>query len=242
VVLAEYDGAYVDGTFGSAFDVGMEKVDVSKMASLVSRNGARVGEPGVFVFPCRPTAKAKTNETHDDDDAKTSSLSALKELVSANLPDFDAVEETTRSLAECLIDPKVGFECALAKKMAFEPQETFPSRYAGVAPITIGKRDFDAETDGVVGAGADDVARFVFEFLAEATSEIRGESARFVVRVAGRVRGRRGVRPCLRGRPRGRPRGRRRRRRRERSSTRAPPRVTRVGRVRRRRRRRGDVR
>ena len=174
VVLAEYDGAYVDGTFGSAFDVGMEKVDVSKMASLVSRTARALAS---LAFSSSPSAdaKTKTNETHDDDDAKTSSLSALKELVSANLPDFGAVEETTRSLAECLIDPKVGFECALAKKMAFEPQETFPSRYAGVAPITIGKRDFDAETDGVVGAGADDVARFVFEFLAEATSEIRGD-------------------------------------------------------------------
>jgi nicastrin len=171
VVLAEYDGAYVDGTFGSAFDVGMEKVDVQKMASLVSGTARALAS---LAFSSSRSADAKTNETHDDDDA-SSSLSALHALVKENLPDFDAVEETTRSLAECLIDPKVGFECALAKKMAFEPQETFPSRYAGVAPITIGKRGFDAETDGVVGAGADDVARFVFEFLAEATSEIRGD-------------------------------------------------------------------
>ena len=171
MVLAEYDGAYVDGTFGSAFDVGMAKVDVQKMASLVSRTADALAS---LAFSSSPSADARTNETHDDD--ASSSLSALHALVSANLPDFGSVERTTRELAECLIDPNVGFECALAKRL-FEPKETFPSRYAGVAPTAIGNRDFDGETDGKVGAGADDVARFVFEFLAEATAEIQSESA-----------------------------------------------------------------
>jgi hypothetical protein len=66
VVLAEYDGAYVDGTFGSAFDVGMEKVDVQKMASLVSGTARALAS---LAFSSSRSADAKTNETHDDDDA-----------------------------------------------------------------------------------------------------------------------------------------------------------------------------
>ena len=36
VVLAEYDGAYVDGTFGSAFDVGLAAVDPALEVDVVS--------------------------------------------------------------------------------------------------------------------------------------------------------------------------------------------------------------
>ena len=133
VVLAEYDGAYVDGTFGSAFDVGVAAVDTAKIASLVS------GVAGALVSLAFGDAEYGA-------------------LVRANLPDSASVERTTRALAECLIDPEVGFECALAQRL-FTPSETFPSRYAGVAPSAVGKPDFDGEAEGRVGAGADDAAR-----------------------------------------------------------------------------------
>ena len=151
VVLAEYDGAYVDGTFGSAFDVGVAAVDTSKIASLVS------GVAGALVSLAFGDAEYGA-------------------LVRANLPDSASVERTTRALAECLIDPEVGFECALAQKL-FTPSETFPSRYAGVAPSAVGKPDFDGEAEGRVGAGADDVARFAWSFLADATAPRGSASA-----------------------------------------------------------------
>jgi len=144
VVLAEYDGAYVDGTFGSAFDVGVAAVDTKKIASLVS------GVAGALASLAL-------------DDAEYGAL------VRANLPDSASVERTTRALAECLIDPEVGFDCALAQRL-FTPSETFPSRYAGVAPSAVGKPGFDGETEGRFGAGADDVARFAWAFLADATA------------------------------------------------------------------------
>ena len=145
VVLAEYDGAYVDGTFGSAFDVGVAAVDTSKIASLVS------GVAGALASMAL-------------DDAEYGAL------VRANLPDSASVERTTRALAECLIDPEVGFDCALAQRL-FTPSETFPTRYAGVAPSAVGKPGFDGETEGRFGAGADDVARFAWAFLADATAD-----------------------------------------------------------------------
>lgn len=151
VVLAEYDGAYVDGTFGSAFDVGVAAVDTAKIASLVS------GVAGALVSLAFGDAEYGA-------------------LVRANLPDSASVERTTRALAECLIDPEVGFECALAQKL-FTPSETFPSRYAGVAPSAVGKPDFDGEAEGRVGAGADDVARFAWSFLADATAPRGSASA-----------------------------------------------------------------
>ena len=151
VVLAEYDGAYVDGTFGSAFDVGVAAVDTSKIASLVS------GVAGALASLAL-------------DDAEYGAL------VRANLPDSASVERTTRALAECLIDPEVGFECALAQRL-FMPSATFPSRYAGVAPSAVGKPDFDSEAEGRVGAGADDVARFAWAFLADATAPRGSASA-----------------------------------------------------------------
>jgi len=150
VVLAEYDGAYVDGTFGSAFDVGVAAVDTSKIASLVS------GVAGALASLAL-------------DDAEYGAL------VRANLPDSASVERTTRALAECLIDPEVGFDCALAQRL-FTPSETFPSRYAGVAPSAVGKPGFDGETEGRFGAGADDVARFAWAFLADAT-KTRGSAS-----------------------------------------------------------------
>jgi len=145
VVLAEYDGAYVDGTFGSAFDVGVAAVDTSKIASLVS------GVAGALASLAL-------------DDAEYGAL------VRANLPDSASVERTTRALAECLIDPEVGFDCALAQRL-FTPSETFPTRYAGVAPSAVGKPGFDGEAEGRFGAGADDVARFAWAFLADATAD-----------------------------------------------------------------------
>ena len=151
VVLAEYDGAYVDGTFGSAFDVGVAAVDTSKIASLVS------GVAGALASLAL-------------DDAEYGAL------VRANLPDSASVERTTRALAECLIDPEVGFDCALAQRL-FTPSETFPSRYAGVAPSAVGKPGFDGETEGRFGAGADDVARFAWAFLADATASRGSASA-----------------------------------------------------------------
>ena len=151
VVLAEYDGAYVDGTFGSAFDVGVAAVDTSKIASLVS------GVAGALASLAL-------------DDAEYGAL------VRANLPDSASVERTTRALAECLIDPEVGFDCALAQRL-FTPSETFPSRYAGVAPSAVGKPGFDGEAEGRFGAGADDVARFAWAFLADATASRGSASA-----------------------------------------------------------------
>ena len=151
VVLAEYDGAYVDGTFGSAFDVGVAAVDTSKIASLVS------GVAGALASLAL-------------DDAEYGAL------VRANLPDSASVERTTRALAECLIDPEVGFDCALARRL-FTPSETFPSRYAGVAPSAVGKPGFDGEAEGRFGAGADDVARFAWAFLADATAPRGSASA-----------------------------------------------------------------
>jgi len=151
VVLAEYDGAYVDGTFGSAFDVGVAAVDTSKIASLVA------GVAGALASLAL-------------DDAEYGAL------VRANLPDSASVERTTRALAECLIDPEVGFDCALAQRL-FTPSETFPTRYAGVAPSAVGKPGFDGEAEGRFGAGADDVARFAWAFLADATASRGSASA-----------------------------------------------------------------
>ena len=181
LVLAEYDGAYVDGTFGSAFDVGVAAVDTAKIASLVS------GVAGALVSLAFGDAEYGA-------------------LVRANLPDSASVERTTRALAECLIDPEVGFECALAQRL-FTPSETFPSRYAGVAPSAVGKPDFDGEAEGRVGAGADDVAprgRFWRTPPHREARRRRAEArpaARAVTRATpGFVRGRRGVRPSRRGR------------------------------------------
>ena len=169
VVLAEYDGAYVDGTFGSAFDVGLAAVDPARIARV-----------------CSATAEALTRlafgEDEADDDADETETRRKRDsqkaasygaLVRAHLPDARSVERTTRALTECLIDPEVGFACALARS-SFAPSEIFPTRYAGVAPPEAGKRSFDGEAEGRVGAGADDLARFAWEFLADATAASGG--------------------------------------------------------------------
>ena len=136
VVLAEYDGAYVDGTFGSAYDVGIAAVDTAKIASLVSGTAEALvrlafGEPTEGAAAAGDDGGKNASETTE---AKTRALAAsYGALVRANLPDARAVERTTRALSACLIDPEVGFSCALARKL-FAPSETFPSRYAGVAP------------------------------------------------------------------------------------------------------------
>ena len=173
VVLAEYDGAYVDGTFGSAYDVGIAAVDTAKIASLVSGTAEALVRLA-FGEPTEGAAAARDDDASETTEAKTRSLAAsYGALVRANLPDARAVERTTRALSACLIDPEVGFTCALARKL-FAPSETFPSRYAGVAPPDAGKRSFDGEAEGRVGAGADDIARFVWEFLADATAASSG--------------------------------------------------------------------
>ena len=152
MVLAEYDGAYVDGTFGSAFDVGVAAVDTAKIASLVS------GVAGALV------SLAFGDAEHGA-------------LVRANLPDSASVERTTRALAECLIDPEVGFECALAQKL-FTPSETFPSRYAGVAPSAVGKPTSTARAEGVAGRRRRGRRRaLAWSFLADATAPRGSASA-----------------------------------------------------------------
>ena len=168
MVLAEYDGAYVDGTFGSAFDVGLAAVDPARIARV-----------------CSATAEALTRlafgEDEADDDADETETRRKRDsqkaasygaLVRAHLPDARSVERTTRALTECLIDPEVGFACALARS-SFAPSEIFPTRYAGVAPPEAGKRSFDGEAEGRVGAGADDLARFAWEFLADGEACVR---------------------------------------------------------------------
>ena len=159
LVLAEFDDAFVDSFFGSAFDVGVEAVDVDRI-SVVAESVTRFIIQSAF----------KGVEGGGEGDGSYASMIASRISTAS-------VQATTKQLTACLIDPAIGFECPLAQRL-FAASETFPSRYAGVAPPSVGAVDWDSDADGKIGLGADDIARFVWEYLAEATSSVDSTSER----------------------------------------------------------------
>jgi hypothetical protein len=139
VVLAEYDDAYVDRFHGSSFDVGADRVDPGRMASVAAS-----------------VARAAALGSADDPETARRIAASVDET---------ALARNVRELVGCLIDPSLGFACPLARKL-FAARESFPSRYAGVAPPAAGAAAFDAERDGKLGEGANDLARFAFAYFA----------------------------------------------------------------------------
>ena len=136
VVVAEYDGAFVDPFHGSVFDKGTEAVDAIRMAKVSA-------------------ATARALATLAFAGNKDASAAVAGEVSEAS------VLSTVAELVRCLIDPAVGFDCLLARRL-FAAEEVFPTRYTGVLP---GIMD-----DWQHPLGKTDVQRFVWNFLANATA------------------------------------------------------------------------
>ena len=157
VLLAEYDGEYIDPFHGSVFDAGVEAIDAGRMARVAA----------ALARGLATMSFAADADTDDKSNDASVTATAAAEAVAAAVEDT-SVASTTAELVECLVDKNIGFQCPLARRL-FSASEKFPSRYVGVIPGLLDNTQHPL--------GKSDMQRFVWNFLGNATAEANSSRA-----------------------------------------------------------------